>query len=378
MTTALIEAPADQSCEESSHDYKLDRHIDDDELLKDLSADNVHKYGDGDLIAAVRLHTDTMRDAIQTFCLTNEDRCVLYDELHVRFKAQHVLCEKRNGKPTLRQAFDLAGWDYDKARAWHSYWMRASKDLLKLDVAMKSQLLDVADGDILTVTDDAPKDFDVPRNVDARVKEVSGGGTKVTLVLDTNDGGEKEITTPIYDADGVAIFKKVPAGIRIIDEDDIVRFKKDPDGFAYRCVGVNSFKLDRKTPSLKQLRDDAEKKKKQTAKKTPATRTDIALPTSPDGEAKRRVRKPRKLRAPKRMKEAETPATFMPWVTAVVSDAAGKYACFYADDTLRTTHSATSMLFDKVEDAEAARDKHNKKANPAMPKTETAIEVGEA
>jgi hypothetical protein len=287
---AAIEAPADQSCEDSSHDYTLNRCIDDNDLLKDLSVDSVRRYGDGDLIAAVRLHTDTMRDAIQTFCLTNEDRCVLYEELHARFKAQHVLGEKRNGKPTLRQAFDLAGWDYDKARAWHSYWMRASKDLIKLDVAKRSRMLDVVDGDILTVTDDAPKDFDVPRNVDARVKEVSGGGTKVTLVLDTNDGSEKEITTPIYDADGVAIFKKVPAGIRFIDEDDIVRFKKDPDGFAYRCVGVNSFKLDRKMPSLKQLRDDAEKKKKQTAKNTPATRTDVELPTSPDGHAKPKVR----------------------------------------------------------------------------------------
>src|ERR1019366_8803100 len=148
MTTALIEARADQSCEESSHDYTLDRHKGDDDLLADLSADNVRKYGDGDLIAAIRLHTDTMRDAIQTFCFSNEDRAVLYEELHVRFKAQHVLCEKRNGKPTLRQAFDLAGWDYDKARAWHSYWMRASKDLIKLDVAKKSKMLDVADRDV--------------------------------------------------------------------------------------------------------------------------------------------------------------------------------------------------------------------------------------
>jgi hypothetical protein len=316
-SNAAIAPSANQSCEDSSHDLVsnpnnaikdcgwkqvkgewkfVGRRIKDDDLLNDLSADNVRKYNDGDLIAAVRLHKDTMRDAIQTFCLTNEDRYVLYEELHVRFKSQHILGEKRNGKPTLRQAFALAGWDYDKARAWHSYWHRTSKSLLKLDAA-KRKMLAVADGDVLNVTDEAPDDLDIPQNIDARVKEVSDGGMKVTLVLDANDGTEKEIETPLYDADGLPIFKKVPSGIRTVGTNDLIRFGDDPDGVVYRCTGINGFKLDTKTPSLKQLREAAEKKKKKVKAKTPVKRTDVQLPTSPDGHATPKVRKPRQKKA---------------------------------------------------------------------------------
>ena len=81
-----------------------------------LTLESALKLSDNDLLTALKKQRHITAASFQPFHRDLAALVVLYDAVVERFTAQGASGAARNGKPTLREAFTLIGWNYDAAR----------------------------------------------------------------------------------------------------------------------------------------------------------------------------------------------------------------------------------------------------------------------
>lgn len=198
---------------------------------------------------------------------------VVYQEMVVRFRDQNLKGDDRGGKPTLKQAFILAGWSYQAARKFHQRYQSALKKQL-ITAHENPETLRLKAGDTI-------KDGDG----EYAVKDLSDGGTQAFIAKKTQDGEEqKVVATPLYDSNGIPLFKKVTVPIPTIKVGGLYRFDKDKDGEARRCVGIGEFRVDTSVKSLAQ-----EEREKEAKKKADAEARRVARESAKAAEAAKRA-----------------------------------------------------------------------------------------
>ncbi len=84
--------------------------------LEELNITAVRNLTDERLIAAMKQQYALTNSSYSLFRRDKDILAVLYDEMVDRFRDQHLAGGKRDGKPTLREAFERAGWNYNAAR----------------------------------------------------------------------------------------------------------------------------------------------------------------------------------------------------------------------------------------------------------------------
>ncbi len=81
-----------------------------------LSPEVISKLSNGDLIAVCKSQYNLTASSYSIFRKDKELLAAIYDEMVDRFRDENLKGDKRDGNPTLKQAFALAGWNYDAAR----------------------------------------------------------------------------------------------------------------------------------------------------------------------------------------------------------------------------------------------------------------------
>jgi hypothetical protein len=244
-------------------------------IVPPLNPGTISKLSDNDLIAACKSQFRVTNSSYSLFQRDKELLGAIYDEMVDRFRDENLKGEKRDGKPTLRQAFGLAGWNYDAARKFRQ---RHEQDknrriLTSYENPAKPPLL--LEGDIVKLKD-------AETDAEYVVVNVHESAPKVDVVPKSSANG-KTLTVA---AESVT---KVVIPVRKIKMNDLILC--DDNGAEYQYVGGG--KLSRtKTPTLleqkrerelaainaKKHREAAkaeEKKRQQELRKAEAARRDI-------------------------------------------------------------------------------------------------------
>lgn len=189
----------------------------------EISQEEISKLTDNDLLTGLKKQYDNTRMTYEGYKHDGGNLVLCIDTVIARYKDQHVAGAKRDGKPTVREAFAAIGWSYDAARKAKS---RLKQNLLP-EHAKKTQLK-LAAGDV--VKDKDGNKFVVDHN------HVTAD--KVELLCEDGDGVTK-VTKPVYDADGDPLFKKVnprkvKVGDRVLCEDNGKEYVYRGDGIFTR------------------------------------------------------------------------------------------------------------------------------------------------
>lgn len=83
---------------------------------EEVKLTDIRRLTDEDLLSQTKQRYAEARESNMTARRDIGNLIVFCDEIIARFKNQHAAGEKRDGKPTLREAFQLIGWNYDAAR----------------------------------------------------------------------------------------------------------------------------------------------------------------------------------------------------------------------------------------------------------------------
>jgi hypothetical protein len=168
-------------------------------------------------------------DVYEAFKAAKANLSVFYEEITEEFKDQGHGGAARNGKPTLRKAFNLAGWNYDAARTFKYRYdaLRREKDKLK----------PVPEYEERTVPQLTEGDKVLLEEVEYEVKSVDLTSQRAVLARESDDGnGGVLLTSPICDGDGVPLLekKKKPAA-RKLDVGSLYLI----DGIEYEFTGYS-------------------------------------------------------------------------------------------------------------------------------------------
>lgn len=244
-------------------------------IVPPLNQGIISKLSDSDLISACKCQFRVTDSSYSLFQRDKELLGAIYDEMVDRFRDENLKGEKRDGKPTLRQAFALAGWNYDAARKFRQ---RHEQDknrriLTSYENPPKPPLL--LEGDIVKLKDKETA-------AEYMVVNVHESAPKVDVVPKANANG-KALTVATESV------TKVVISVRKIKLNDVILC--DDNGAEYQYVGGG--KLSRtKTPTLleqkrerelaainaKKHREAAkaqEKKRQQELRKAEAARRDL-------------------------------------------------------------------------------------------------------
>ena len=81
-----------------------------------LTLEEARNLGDNDLLTALKKQREIAAKSSFLFHRDVAQLVVIYDATVERYSAQGASGAARNGKPTLREAFTVIGWNYDAAR----------------------------------------------------------------------------------------------------------------------------------------------------------------------------------------------------------------------------------------------------------------------
>jgi DNA-directed RNA polymerase subunit RPC12/RpoP len=174
---------------------------------------------------------------------------VFYEEMLAEFKDQGRGGAARNGKPTLRQAFNLAGWNYDAARTFKYRYdaLDPKKDKLKsVPEYEEIPVLQLTAGDKVLLED-----------VEYEVRSLDLTSQRAVLARENDDGnGGVLLTSPICDGDGIPLLEKVkkPAA-RKLEAGDLCLI----GGVEYEFTGYSQSSFRRTlTPTPEEVKKQAE------------------------------------------------------------------------------------------------------------------------
>jgi len=240
---------------------------------KDITCEEARSLSPEQLIEECRQRAESVFTSQRRLYRDAGNLDVVYEEMVERFRDQNLKGDDRDGKPTLKQAFILAGWSYEAARKFHQRYQSWLKKQL-ITAHENPETLRLTAGDTI-------KDGDG----EYVVKEVSDGATQAVIAKKTEDGEEEKVVAmPLYDSDGIPLFEKVPVSIPTIKVGGLYRFDKDKDGKARRCVGVGEFLVETSVKSLAQ-----EDKEKEAKKKADAEARRVAREAAKAAEAAKRA-----------------------------------------------------------------------------------------
>jgi hypothetical protein len=241
--------------------------------LRDITSEEARSLNQGQLIEECRQRAKLVFTSQRRLYSDASSLDVVYEEMVARFRDQNLKGDERDGKPTLKQAFILAGWSYEAARKFHQRYQSWLKKQL-ITAHENPETLRLTAGDTI-------KDGDG----EYVVKELSDGGTLAVIAKKTEGGeGEKVVAMPLYDSDGIPLFEKVTVSIPTIKVGSLYRFDKDEDGEACRCVGIGKFRVETSVKSLAQ-----EEKEKEAKKKADAEARRVAREAAKAAEAAKRA-----------------------------------------------------------------------------------------
>jgi hypothetical protein len=329
-------------------------------VLKNITIEEARGLNDGQLIEECKQRV-RVADASQRRLNGDAGNLdTVYLEMVVRFRDQNLKGANRDGKPTLKQAFKLAGWNYDAARKFHQRYEAWLKKRLLTDDESPEKL-HLSEGD--TIKDAAGEYL---------VKQLSDGDMQATIIK-TTENAEETVTVSLYDSDGIPMYEKVPVKkVEVNVGDLVILTDMDGDGAEFRYNG-NMTLTRTKTPTVAEQRKSkaqAAKDKKAAAKKR-AMKTPLQPqqtvdgkpappPTSPDGFVKTETKN-------STTKKSKTAKTVIPkvYVASRVRNDIGNdthdFAVFYETDNAKTTNSAVSSVYKTMKEAEDHRDRLNAK-----------------
>jgi len=241
--------------------------------LKDITSEKARSLSQDQLIEECRKRAELVFTSQRRLYSDASSLDVVYEEMVERFRDQNLKGDDRDGKPTLKQAFILAGWSYEAARKFHQRYQSWLKKQL-ITAHENPETLKLTAGDTI-------KDSDG----EYVVKELSDGGTQAIIAKKTEDGEEgKVVAMPLYDSDGIPLFQKVPVSIPTIKVGGLYRFDEDEDGVVCKCVGIGEFRVETSVKSLAQ-----EEKEKEAKKKADAEARRVASEAAKAAEAAKRA-----------------------------------------------------------------------------------------
>jgi hypothetical protein len=229
--------------------------------LDDISKQEARNLKDDALISECKRRVELAFASQRRLCRDASNLDVLYEEMVARFRCQNLKGKKRDGKPTLKEAFGKANWPYDAARKFHQRFQNwKKKQLVTKDD--KPERLHLSVGDTIE-----------NHSGEYVVKALSDGDMQA-IVAKKTEGEEEETTTApvqLYDDDGIPAFEKVSSAKPINVGDLVVLTDMESEGAEYRYDGNLEF-VRTKTPSVAdKKRDDAARKEavRKRAVKTP-------------------------------------------------------------------------------------------------------------
>jgi hypothetical protein len=200
-------------------------------------------------LGVIKTAYDAASDVYKTYKAGKANLNVFYEEMLAEFKDQGHGGAARNGKPTLRDAFNLAGWNYDAARTFKYRYdaLSPEKDKLKSVPEYEERpVLQLTAGDEVLLED-----------VEYEVKSVDLTSQRAVLTRESDDGnGGVLLTSPICDGDGVPLLekKKKPAA-RKLDVGKLCLI----DGIEYEFTGYSQSSFKRTlTPTPEEVKKQAE------------------------------------------------------------------------------------------------------------------------
>jgi hypothetical protein len=229
-------------------------------VAHDLKAADIRedKVTDKELIEMMRTQYAVTSSSYSLFHRDKNNLAVIYDEMVDRFRDQHLAGEKREGKPTLREAFEQAGWNYNGARKFRQRHENEKNPIPVYESSPKP--LRLTAGDLI-------KDEDGVEGIASLVHE---SADKVDFTYKRGDEAVTE-TRPVYDGDGEPLFAKVKPAVRKVKRGDLFLF--EDEGAEYEYKGDGKFART-ETPTLLQQKRQAdavklqEKKDRDAAKAT--------------------------------------------------------------------------------------------------------------
>jgi hypothetical protein len=218
-----------------------------------LTLEEARKLDDNDLLTALKKQREIAAKSSFLFHRDVAQLVVIYDATVERYSAQGASGAARNGKPTLREAFTVIGWNYDAARTMKRRFTLAHDPVPTHCAAPKLPQLTTGE---LVMVKDSQGVYVVAGNVDL----TSG---KVPVVPQ----GDKNAKPRSIDIDSL---KKVTVPRKKIKIGDLVIFADEEEGTVYRYSGDGKF-VRTKTPSVAQTKAEkaaiAQKTKQERLKK---------------------------------------------------------------------------------------------------------------
>jgi hypothetical protein len=189
-----------------------------------LTLEEARKLDDNDLLTALKKQREIATTSSFLFHRDVAQLVVIYDATVERYSAQGASGAARNGKPPLREAFVLIGWNYDAARTMKRRFTLAHDPVPDYCTAPKP--LQLTAGELVMV-----RDKDGVYVVAGSVDVTSG---KVPVVPQ----GDERAKPRKIDIDSL---KKVPVPRKKIKVGDLVIFADDEEGTLYRYSGDGKF-----------------------------------------------------------------------------------------------------------------------------------------
>jgi hypothetical protein len=206
-----------------------------------LNPEVISKLSDGDLIAVCKSQYNLTDSSYSIFRKDKELLATIYDEMVGRFRDENLKGDKRDGNPTLKQAFALAGWNYDAARKFRQRHEQDKKRRMLTAYENPSKPLKVTEGDTVKVRGKQDPTVYVVMNVHE-------SATKADIApKDNADANTVTVPTESLKKANSPV-KKVKAGDRILCEDTGVELVYEGQGKFSRA----------KTPSLLEQKGERE------------------------------------------------------------------------------------------------------------------------
>jgi hypothetical protein len=195
-----------------------------------LTPEAALKLSDNDLLTALKKQREVTTKSYFLFHRDVAQLVVIYDAVVERYSAQGASGAARNGRPTLREAFALIGWNYDAARTMRRRFTLAHDPVPDYCAAPKP--LQLTAGELVMVKDSKGV-YVVAGSVDVTSGKVP--------VVPQGDGKAKPKHVEIDSLKKMAVpRKKIKVG-------DLVIF--DDEGAEYRYAGKGKFTRT-KTPTV--------------------------------------------------------------------------------------------------------------------------------
>src|SRR5271168_3794678 len=94
---------------------------------KDITMDDIRKLDTNDLLTGLKKQRLNAGMSFNGAIRDTDMLINFYDVVVEKYKRQPIKGEKRDGLPTLREAFDAVGWPYDTARQFRHRYNNARK-----------------------------------------------------------------------------------------------------------------------------------------------------------------------------------------------------------------------------------------------------------